>query len=203
MVSLAIVNTANECFLFSLYPTGQALPPGQQLMIVNAQGQLQPLTPEQLATVRMQQALMQQQQPQQQQILQPSGQDVTQSSIQIGGQAFSQSSIGGSAIGSELLEQQQSSTITTMQVSSAQTASSVQLQQQQQIQLLSTSQASSSATQMQPSSLPQQQIIQTVNGQQVLIQAPQVNKKLSYFKTCCETGVSVIEIVFGLFCMCF
>ena len=153
---------------------GQTLPPGQQLMIVNAQGQLQPLTPEQLATVRMQQALMQQQQPQQQQLVPSGGQDITQPSIQIGGQTFSQTTLGTNAINADLIEQQSTNTMTTMQSSSAQTASTVQLQQQQQIQLLQTSQASSTTTQLQPNSLPQQQIIQTVNGQQVLIQTPQV-----------------------------
>ena len=171
------MSDGKNAFICTSLFLGQALPPGQQLMIVNAQGQLQPLTPEQLATVRMQQALVQQQQQPQQQIVQTGGQEITQSCVQIGGQAYAQSSIGGNAVSTEMLEQQQSSTITTMQVSSAQTASSMQLQQQQQIQLLSTSQASSSATQMQQSSLPQQQIIQTVNGQQVLIQTPQVGKQ--------------------------
>ena len=164
--------------------TGQALPPGQQLMIVNAQGQLQPLTPEQLATVRMQQAMLQQQQqqqqqPQQQQLQQQiiqsgGGQEIVQTSFQMGGQTYSQSAMGN-LISSDMMDQQQTNAITTMQVSSAQTVSAMQMQQQQQIQLLQTSQSTSAASQIQQTSLPQQQIVQTVNGQQVLIQAPQVN----------------------------
>ena len=145
-------------------------------MIVNAQGQLQPLTPEQLATVRSQQAMIQQQQ---QQIIQPAGtgQEVTQQSIQIAGQTFSQSSLGNS-ITTDVLDNQSSNAVPIQQANTVQpTTSSVQLQQQQQIQFLQTSQASPVASQIgsiQHNSLPQQQIIQTVNGQQVLIQTPQV-----------------------------
>ena len=143
-------------------------------MIVNAQGQLQPLTPEQLAMVRMQQASIQQPQ-QQQQIIQSTVQENVQPTIQVAGQSYQPSLIGNSSSASELIDQQPN-TIPIQQTSSMQTASAITLQQQQQqpIQLLQTSQASAVATQLQQSALPQQQIIQTVNGQQVLIQTPQV-----------------------------
>ena len=157
--------------------TGQALPPGQQLMIVNAQGQLQPLTQEQLALVRMQQASMQQQPQQPQQIVQSAVQETAQPTIQVAGQSFQPSTIGNSSVASDLLEPQSSNIIPIQQTSSIQTANAMpihqQQQQQQQIQLLQTSQGSSVSTALQQSALPQQQIIQTANGQQVLIQTPQ------------------------------
>jgi hypothetical protein len=67
-------------------------------MIVNAQGQLQPLTPEQIQSVRMQQAIMQQQQQQQQpqQTLIQQPQQIPQKTIQLGGQTLSQTLVSAS-----------------------------------------------------------------------------------------------------------